>query len=228
MPCVSSPCSPRLSPWSAVTSTSGGARARRSSSALQQARELGVDEGDLAVVGRRRAGASRARRAARRARAGRSSGPRGRRAASAAPGAAQPAQGGVGGRVGGALDVGGAPRVVAARQVVVVGVEAAVEAEAAVEREARDEGRGAVAGLLEVLGRASARVGGSTKAPLSRTPWPSGVRPVRIEACDGAVSGACATAVAKRTPRAASASSVGVARRVRRSSRGGRRAACRS
>ena len=34
---------------------------------------------------------------------------------------------------------------------------------------------------------------GSVKPPLSRRPWRSGVSPVRIEAWDGVVSGACAT-----------------------------------
>ena len=53
----------------------------------------------------------------------------------------------------------------------------------------------------------------STKTALWRTPCVGGYWPVRIEACEGSVSGTAAMACSKSTPRAASAS------RVRRRSR---------
>ena len=55
-----------------------------------------------------------------------------------------------------------------------------------------------------------------------------GYRPVIIEKCDGRVSGIGQAALSNTTPWAASASMRGLAPGRRRSSRGGRRAACRS
>ena len=52
MPWVSSPCSPRLSPWSAVTSDERAGELAPLLERAQQAPELRVHERDLAVVGR--------------------------------------------------------------------------------------------------------------------------------------------------------------------------------
>ncbi len=122
----------------------------------QQAAELRVDEGDLAVVGRPPAGHVLGRRLVGRVwvevvdpkkergglRAGRRRG-------------VEPAQRGLGRGVGGALDVGRATGVLAAREVVVEHEEAAVEAEAALQREAGDEAGRPVAGLAQLLGHAA-------------------------------------------------------------------------
>ena len=54
IPCVPSPCSPRLSPWSAVTSTIVRAGFAACVERLQQTRELAIHERDLSVVGRLR------------------------------------------------------------------------------------------------------------------------------------------------------------------------------
>ena len=207
-----SPCSPRPSPWSAVTRTQRAGELPLLLQLPQEAAELRVDERHLAVVRLGARSARRTRRAARRARGGRSSGPRGRRggARGAGSGVGQPPQDRVGRGVGEALDVRRAAGVVALRQVVVVGLEAAVEAEAA------------------VRGGSRTRTPPSGSRP-SRSPRPrcgpgpagrsrrcrgsrgrAGCSPVRIEAWEGPVSGTWATAVAKRTPRAARPSSVGV------------------
>jgi hypothetical protein len=77
-----------------------------------------------------------------------------------------------------------------------------IQREAGYERGGAPASRKASASVVTL----PARVG----RPLSRTPWRSGVRPVSRLACDGPVSGAVAIAVAKRTPRAASASTTGV------------------
>ena len=115
----------------------------------QQAPELGVDEGDLAVVGRRGSdhclggclvGRVRVEVVHPEEEGG-----------VASLGRAQPGECRVRGPVGGPLHVRSAARVLATGQVVVVAVEAAVEAEAALEREPGDEGSRPVAGLMEVL-----------------------------------------------------------------------------
>ena len=54
--------------------------------------------------------------------------------------------------------------------------------------------------------RASSR----KKPPLSRAPWCGGMRPVKIDECDGKVRGAVAVAFSKTTPCRASASRCGV------------------
>ena len=161
MPWVSSPCSPRLSPWSAVTRTRVGEPACR----LFDAGEGGGRAGRPRTRPPRRRATRRPpspRPGPRRARAGRSSAPTGRRASAGTRrrgAASSHRKRGLGRPVGGPLDVGRAARVLPPRQLVVVGVEAPVEAEATLEGEAGDEAGGAVAGLAEVLGHAAHALG---------------------------------------------------------------------
>ena len=95
------------------------------------------------------------------------------------------------------------------RQLVVVDVEPAREPEAPRQHEARDEGRGAIAGLLQPLrqdARAPAAAGGRSRGRRARPRR----GPSCIEACEGSVSGTVAYAWRKRMPRRASASNAGV------------------
>ena len=179
--------------------------AGRASPAGEQPAELAVDNGDLPVVGARREPLREVGRRIVRGVGVEVVHPRqpGR------GGGADPVHGAAGGRRRPALHVGHAARVSPPRQLVVVGLEPAGKAVAPVQREAGHEGRRAVARVAEDLGQGR-RGRGSTKDPLSRTPWARGRSPVRIEACEGAVSGVWAIAVAKRTPRAARASRTGV------------------
>ena len=128
MPCVASPCSPRLSPWSAVTSTSVSSISRVVRRAPRSSRaELAIDECDLAVVRCRAEALGEIGAAAHMAHAGRSSAPRETRALrlSVVDGwSAEPPERGVRRRIRGPLHVRGAAQVVPAGQVVVVGVEA--------------------------------------------------------------------------------------------------------
>ena len=121
---------------------------------LQHTRQLAIDRRDLAVIG----GAAETlgqvrRRLVRRVRIVVVDPHEPRARLSVVARRREPAERGVGGRAGVALDIRRAPPVVAAGQVVFVDVEAAIEPEATVERERRHEGRRAVAGLLEILGR---------------------------------------------------------------------------
>ena len=77
------------------------------------------------------------------------------------------------------------------REVEAVGVvvEALVEAPPRVEHPGADEGAGRVARLPSSARRASSSSASRKKPPLSRTPWCGGMRPVKIDACEGSVIG---------------------------------------
>ena len=179
-----------------------------------------------------RRSARRTRPGPRRARAGRSSAPTGRRALGAAcrRGRVQPRSAASVVAVGGPLDVGGAARVVAPRQVVVVGRRSRGRSRSGGSRgKPETKAAGAVAGRLEVLGHgAHARRAGRSRRCRARR-GRAGCGPVRIEACEGAVSGHVGDG--GREAHAARGQAVeGRGRRAARSrsSRRGRRAGCRS
>ena len=82
-----------------------------------------------------------------------------------------------------------------------------------VEHERTDERTGAVSGVVQGTWRACGRAGSRAPVePLLRTPCDGGVRPVKMGVWAGSVRGACACALVKRTPRAASRSIAGVQR----------------
>ena len=98
------------------------------------------------------------------------------------------------------------------REVEVVGVvvEALVEAPARVEHPGADEGAGRVAAPSFIRSASVVVFSSTKKPPLSRTPWCGGMSPVKIDVCEGSVSGAVEVACSKRTPSAATASMFGV------------------